>query len=102
MLLKLPVIYILRSQVYNSQKICLNIDTHHQQIYNSERFAQISVVITDYAMPEMDGVDFLRQIKHSEIKRILLTGVADEKIAVKAFNWGTYRPFFPEKHSKFG
>ncbi len=78
----------------SDQKICLNIDTLHQQIYNSERFAQISIVITDYAMPEMDGLDFLRQIKHSEIKRILLTGVADEKTAVKAFNEGLIDRFF--------
>lgn len=68
------------------QKVCLNIDALHKQIYNNERFAQISIVITDYAMPEMDGVKFLSQIKHPEIKRVLLTGVADEKIAVKAFN----------------
>jgi CheY-like chemotaxis protein len=76
------------------QKVCLNIDALHKQIYNSERFAQISVVVTDYAMPEMDGVNFLSQIKHSEIKRILLTGVADEKIAVKAFNEGCLDHFY--------
>lgn len=76
------------------QKICLNIDSLHKQIYNNERFSQVSVVITDYAMPEMDGVQLLKGIKHAEIKRILLTGVADEKIAVQAFNEGYIDKFF--------
>ena len=70
------------------QKIIVNVDALHEQIYNDERFSQVSVVVADYAMPEMEGLDFLAQIEHPEIKRVLLTGVADEKTAVKAFNDG--------------
>lgn len=76
------------------QKICLNIDVLHQQMYNNERFSQVSIVVADYAMPEMEGLEFLNQIKHPEVKRVLLTGVADEKVAVKAFNDGIIDRFF--------
>ena len=59
-----------------------------QEISNPERFADISVVIVDYAMPGMDGLEFCRQIENPRIKKVLLTGVADESIAVDAFNEG--------------
>lgn len=50
------------------------------------RYDMISVVISDYSMPEMTGIDFFRKLKNSNVKKILLTGKADEKIAVEAFN----------------
>ena len=48
----------------------------------------IDLVISDYLMPEMDGITFLghvRQIK-PEIPRIILTGYADKENAIKAIN----------------
>ncbi|HIG46016.1 MAG TPA: response regulator [candidate division Zixibacteria bacterium] len=46
------------------------------------------LVISDYLMPEMDGITFLAKIK--EIKpqapRILLTGYADKENAIKGIN----------------
>lgn len=59
-----------------------------QEISNADRFHDISVVIVDYDMPEMTGLEFCRRLKNPRIKKILLTGVADEKIAVEAFNAG--------------
>ncbi len=47
-----------------------------------------SLVISDYLMPEMDGIQFLgnvRKIK-PEIPRIILTGYADKENAIKAIN----------------
>lgn len=49
---------------------------------------EISVLIVDYSMPEMNGIDFLNQIKSLKAKKILLTGEADNQIAVNAFNQG--------------
>ena len=59
------------------------------KIFNSN-FKQeiIPVVIADYDMPEMDGLSFFRKIKKLRSYKILLTGVADESIAIKAFNEG--------------
>lgn len=59
-----------------------------QEISNPDRFRDISVVVVDYDMPEMNGLSFCEQIQNRRIKKVLLTGVGDEKIAVKAFNDG--------------
>ncbi|HHF7345663.1 TPA: response regulator [Legionella feeleii] len=66
----------------------LDLAAIHAEIYNSRRFSEISVVVVDYAMPEMDGVEFCRRIENTNIKKILLTGQADEKLAIEAFNEG--------------
>ncbi|MEE4250776.1 MAG: response regulator [Alcanivoracaceae bacterium] len=59
-----------------------------QEISNPARFKDISVVVVDYDMPEMNGLDFCQAIKNRRIKKVLLTGVGDEKVAVRAFNDG--------------
>lgn len=50
-----------------------------------ERFGTISGIVADYEMPEMNGLQLCEQVK-SPIDKILLTGVADEQIAIDAFN----------------
>lgn len=66
----------------------LNLSAIHTEVYNPQRFSEISVVVVDYAMPGMNGLDFCRKMENSQVKRILLTGRADERIAVQAFNDG--------------
>tara|TARA_B100000614_G_scaffold247536_1_gene254564 strand:+ start:1498 stop:2547 length:1050 start_codon:yes stop_codon:yes gene_type:complete len=56
------------------------------EIYNAQRFSEISVVVVDYDMPEMNGLELCAQIESPYIRKILLTGKADEKTAVEAFN----------------
>lgn len=48
----------------------------------------IDVVISDYLMPEMDGMSFLAEVKkiNPQIPRIILTGYADKENAIKAIN----------------
>jgi CheY-like chemotaxis protein len=57
-------------------------------IYDMNRFAEPAVIVVDYSMPEMDGLEFCEQVNNPLIGKILLTGKADERIAVKAFNGG--------------
>lgn len=52
------------------------------------RFAEVAAVVVDYDMPGMSGVEFLASISHLRCAKVLLTGVADETVAVKAFNAG--------------
>jgi DNA-binding NtrC family response regulator len=50
--------------------------------------SDVDLVISDFLMPEMDGITFLagvRDIK-PEIPRIILTGYADKENAIKAIN----------------
>lgn len=57
------------------------------------RFAKPTVAIVDYAMPAMTGIEFLTQTKDLPIRRLLLTGKADEKTAIQAFNAGVIDAF---------
>jgi len=68
--------------------IDVNLDLVHREVYNESRFDLISVVVVDYDMPNIDGLEFCRNVKYPDIKKVLLTGKADEKIAVEAFNEG--------------
>jgi DNA-binding NtrC family response regulator len=48
----------------------------------------VDLVISDYLMPEMDGISFLAKVRDikPEIPRIILTGYADKENAIKAIN----------------
>lgn len=49
---------------------------------------RVDVVVSDYLMPDMDGISFLSKVKdiQPEATRILLTGYADKENAIKAIN----------------
>ena len=52
------------------------------------------IVISDFLMPEMNGLEFLTEVKalYPEVSRILLTGYADKENAIRAINEvGLYR-----------
>lgn len=55
---------------------------------DQQRFAEVSVVVVDYDMPDINGLDFCLRIKNPHIKKILLTGHAGADEAVQAFNDG--------------
>jgi DNA-binding NtrC family response regulator len=46
------------------------------------------LVVSDYLMPEMDGITFLTKVREvkPEVPRIILTGYADKENAIKAIN----------------
>lgn len=52
------------------------------------KIRKVDLVISDYLMPEMDGISFLAEVKKKFplVPRILLTGYADKENAVKAIN----------------
>src|SRR5215510_8441251 len=49
---------------------------------------KVDLVVSDYLMPEMDGISFLAKVKEKLplVPRILLTGYADKENAIKAIN----------------
>lgn len=67
-------------------QVQIHIDDIPKKVVDRYRFLEPSVLVVDYAMPEMNGLDFCRSIRNPNIKKILLTGVAEEAVAVDALN----------------
>ena len=65
-----------------------DIDRVYRQIHDINRFLQPGVIVVDYSMPQMDGLEFCQALQDLPCKTILLTGTADESIAVQGFNHG--------------
>ncbi|MBJ6727153.1 response regulator [Geomesophilobacter sediminis] len=63
-----------------------------------ESAGEVQVVISDYRMPGMTGVDFLREVykRYPETIRIVLSGFADTAAVVAAINEGHIYKFIPK------
>lgn len=98
------VIFIVDDEIMvtASLKTMLELETgHHIHTFNDPREALAAVtelrpdvVISDFSMPGMDGIVFLRNVKNilPEATLILLTGYADKESAIEAINSvGIYR-----------
>ena len=74
----------------------------HEEIYNKDRFNDVSVIIVDYYMDEMNGIEVCETLSKHPAKKILLTGGADkENIAIDAFNKGIIHRFINKTDPDF-
>ena len=64
---------------------------------STTRFARSLVCVVDYSMPSMSGLRVLSELTLWSGSRILLTGRADEQLAVSAFNRGLIEQFIPKQ-----
>ena len=93
-----PVLVIVDDEemVLTSLRSFLMLETEYEvRTFSSAREAleavneqTIDLVISDYLMPGMTGIDFLLEVKKLQpyATRILLTGYADKENAIKAIN----------------
>ena len=93
-----PIIVIVDDEemVLTSLKSFLTLETDYDiQTFTSAKKAiqfvqdnKTSLVVSDYLMPEMNGIEFLSEIKKIDpsIPRIIITGYADKENAIKAIN----------------
>jgi CheY-like chemotaxis protein len=68
--------------------ISVDIKTIQNEVYNPARFSEVAVVVVDYNMPTMNGLDFCRKFTGRPIKKILLSSKVSEKVAIEAMNEG--------------
>ena len=61
------------------------------------RYQLAQTCVVDYAMPGTDGLKVLNTLLDWPGSRILLTGQADEQIAIQAFNGGLIDQFIPKQ-----
>ncbi len=71
----------------------INLRVIRDEVKQSDRFSEISVVVVDFSMPQLDGLEFCRQLNNSNVHKILLTGEGDADLAVDAFNKGLIHKF---------
>lgn len=64
---------------------------------NPARYQLVQICVVDYAMPGMDGLRVLNTLLDWPGSRILLTGQADEQVAIQAFNGGLIDQFIPKQ-----
>ncbi len=82
--------------VLTSLKSFMNLETNFNiKTFTSAKAAlefiennDMDIVISDYLMPEMDGISFLAKVREirPDVPRIILTGYADKENAIKAIN----------------
>jgi len=71
------------------------VDSGHAALEAIDVQGPFSVVVTDYCMPEMNGIEFLTRVRQTapETVRMLLTGSADLQAAIQAVNQGNIYRF---------
>lgn len=71
----------------------LNIKKIHHEIYNSNRYQEISILFADYSMPSINGIEFCKEIESKHLQKVMLTGEASNELAIAAFNKGIINKF---------
>jgi len=69
-------------------ELVVDVPMIHAIMYDPRRFNIPSVVVADYAMPEMTGLEVLASCPDRHVGRILLTGQANKETVIRGFNEG--------------
>ncbi len=67
-----------------------------------QRYALTNVLVVDYSMPAMTGLEVFSALSKWPAQRVLLTGQADESLAVKVFNQRLINQFVPKQLPHIG
>lgn len=86
--LPIPVGYDDQTLSFERRTVALDVDKVYRTVLDPNRFLCPAVVVVDYAMPQINGIDFCSALKGLPCKKILFTGEASEMVAVDAFNQG--------------
>jgi two-component system probable response regulator PhcQ len=77
-------------RLLRDENYALSTTTHPGEAIDAVKRAPVSLIVSDYEMPEMNGIDLLKLVKtmSPETIRIILTGKADMAATVRAINEG--------------
>lgn len=81
--------------------VAVDVFNIHKEIYNPNRFNAVVVVVIDYSMPKMNGLEICRTLSDLSLKFVLLTGEATSDKAVEAFNDGLIHRFIQKNSDDF-
>jgi len=82
--------------VQRNLSICLSNIPHI--LSSPQRHHMLSVIVCDYSMPSMNGLEFFSHYQPNHVRRLLLTAVCDEHNAILAFNQGLIHQFIHKAH----
>lgn len=83
------------------KQIAVAIPAIRKQIYDPARFSEISVLVTDFAMPGLNGLELCKALQDKPCKKLMLTGEGDERMAIEAFNNGIIDKFIKKDAPNF-
>lgn len=66
----------------------IDVQKIQQEIFRNERFSEVAVAVIDYNMPALNGIALSQKLKEIGIITILLTGEAENELAISALNQG--------------
>ena len=75
------------------QTINLDLTNLYRKVYDQSRFDEVGIIVVDYSMPDINGLDVCQRLENQAMKKILLTGEADAQTAIDAFNDGIIDQF---------
>lgn len=70
----------------NSSLPGINFGNVLDSLYSQKRFEQIAILIVDYEMPSINGIEICEKLNGTDIFKIMLTAEADKDTAINAFN----------------
>ncbi|MCC2645089.1 MAG: response regulator [Burkholderiales bacterium] len=70
----------------NHNPVDLELSKFSELSKNLKKNNEVSVIIVDYEMPGLNGLELCQHLKHIPAKKVLLTAHADYKLALDAFN----------------
>ena len=71
-----------------NQTITLDLEEIYKEIYNPKRFSEIAVIIVNYDLEGLNGIEFLEKLKHQPVKKILISSKIRKEEVYDAFNRG--------------
>ncbi len=86
-----------------SEKIDVSTVSSAEKALDMMKGKEFDVVVSDYHMPETDGLEFLEEVReerNNDIPFIMFTGKGREKVAMKALNLGADRYIKKEGNPK--